>query len=237
MRDIHSHILPGVDDGARTLDESISLLHSLEDAGVTDLVLTPHYIEDSKYVCNVEKKELLLKVLLKEVEKENINIKLYLGNEIYFEDNLLELLDKKEISTINNSRYLLIELPILNMPRETKNVFSELIYSGYKVILAHPERYVYVIDNIKLLDDLVRMGVILQGDYMSLFGKYGRGAMKTLKKLIKSNYISLLASDTHHHVEVDEKRLRKKLEWLAPSTKIEELLNTNFIKVINDEEL
>lgn len=236
MKDIHTHILPGIDDGSKSWEESIKLLSELESAGVTELVLTPHYIEDTKYTCNVEKKEKLLKELLSKMKSENINIKLYLGNEIYFSENLLKLLKNKEISGINNSKYLLIELPVLNMPNNVKNVFSELIYSGYKVILAHPERYYYVMDDLTLIEDLLRMGVIMQGDYLSLFGKYGTGAKKTLKKLLKKDYISLLASDTHHNVEIKEDKLRHKLEWYISKERIEELLNTNFDKIINNEE-
>ncbi len=237
MKDLHTHVLPGIDDGCRTIDESMQILNALASSGVTELVFTPHYIENSNFICNVSKKQKLFEKIKKQIKKENINIKVYTGNEIYFTENILKLLKENEMSTINSSRYLLIELPVLNYPNNAKNVFSELIYSGYKIILAHPERYYYVIDDIHILDDLIKMGVLMQGDYASLYGRYGKKSKRTLKKLLKKGYISFLCSDTHHKVEIKEKKLKRKLRWYLSKEDIEKTLNTNFDKVIKDENI
>ena len=103
MKDIHSHILYGIDDGSKSIDESILLLKEMEKNGVEELILTPHYIEDSKYNCNNNSKNKIFEELKKEVKKENIHIKLYLGNEVFITPRFIELLDKKEIQTLNNS--------------------------------------------------------------------------------------------------------------------------------------
>lgn len=237
MKDIHSHLLPGIDDGSKSIDESIKLLKQMEECGVTDLVLTPHYIVDSKYNCKPDMKRIIYKQLLEEVRKNNINIKLYLGNEIFLDDDLLSLVREGEVETINNSRYLLIEFPMVNFPTKAINVFSELIYSGYKIILAHPERYLYIQKNIKILDEFKEMGVLFQGNYESLCNKYGYGSKKTLIKLLKKGYISFLAGDIHHEVNLDLNKLEKKLKKYIDTTKIEQLLNTNIDKVINDMDL
>lgn len=234
MKDIHSHFLPGIDDGAKTLEESIKLLKQVEEAGVTEIVLTPHYIVNSKYTCNVNDKRPIFNRLLEEVERHGINIKLYLANEIFLDDDLLELLKNKEIESINNSKYLLIEFPVMNFPTKAKNVFSELIYNGYTIILAHPERYMYVNKDISILDDFMDMGVLFQGNYESLYGKYGIGAKRTLKKLLKKGYISFLAGDIHHEVNKDLKNLKKKLKKYLKEEDIEKVLETNFDKVINN---
>ena len=108
-----------------------------------------------------------------------------------------ELLEDKKISTLNNSRYLLVELPMNNKIVDVEDILFNLVRINVIPIIAHPERYSYVQDNIKYLDGLKELGVLFQGNYESLFGKYGTNAKKTLKKLIKLNYISFLGSDMH----------------------------------------
>ncbi len=237
MKDLHTHLLYGIDDGSKNLAESLQSLQSLASSGVTELVFTPHYIENSKYMCNVSKKKKLFQKIKSEMKKQNINIKVYMGNEIYYSENILKLLKEKEISSINDSRYLLIELPVLNCPNSIKNVFSELIHNGYKIVLAHPERYCYVMDDITFLDDLIKMGVLMQSNYTSLYGRYGKKSEATLKKLLKKGYISFLCSDIHSKMRVREVNLRRKLRWYLSKDDIEKLLNTNFDKVVNDEKL
>ena len=234
MKDIHSHLLFGIDDGCTNINESVKLLKEMELSGVKELVLTPHYISNSNYVCDVINKRKVFNELQNEIEKENINIKLYLGNEIFLDENLLDLLKNKKIESINNSKYLLIEFPMMNYPIQSKNIFSELIYSGYTIILAHPERYLYVNKDIKILDDFRDMGVLFQGNYESLFGRYGTQAKKTLKKLLKNNYISFLAGDIHHDVNLDLKKLEKKLKKYLTYNEIDDILNNNFDKVIDN---
>ena len=122
MKEIHCHILPTIDDGSKSLEMSYEILKSAKEAGINDIILTPHYVEMSKYVSNRENN---LKVLneLKEFTKE-IDINLYLGNEVYINYNILELLEKGEISTLNNSRYMLIELPLNSKFNNTKSVLK-----------------------------------------------------------------------------------------------------------------
>ena len=237
MKDIHSHLLYGIDDGCINISESIKLLKQMELKGVTELVLTPHYIANSNYVCDVLNKNKIFRELQNEVNKQNINIKLYLGNEIYLDEDIIDLLKNNKISSINNSKYLLIEFPMINYPIKAKSIFSELIYNGYIIILAHPERYMYVSKDIKILDDFKEMGVLFQGNYESLFGKYGTSSKKTLKKLLKNKYISFLAGDIHHNVDLDLKKLEKELKKYLTSNEINDILNINFEKVIRNEDV
>ena len=112
MIDIHSHILPGIDDGSKSFEESMELIRSASSNGVTDIIATPHYIVGSDYMINNEEKRKLLLKLKKQIKKEEIPINLYLGNEVFVENNMLELRKKKEITTLHNSKYLLFELPL-----------------------------------------------------------------------------------------------------------------------------
>ena len=112
MIDIHCHLLYSVDDGSKSIEESITILRSLKDLGYTDIILTPHYVKDSKQDRNVKNNSVLFNKLKDKVLEENININLYLGNEIYIDDDIMDLLNDKEITSLNDSDYLLIELPL-----------------------------------------------------------------------------------------------------------------------------
>ena len=236
MKDIHSHLLFGIDDGCKDINESISLLKEAEKQGVTELMITPHYIEESKYNCNNEEKQELFDQLVEKTKEENINIKLYLGNEVFINDNFLKLLKKKEIKTLNNSKYVLLEFPFGNMLYNTKDIIYELVVAGYVPILAHPERYRIFQRHPDHIEEYLRMGVLLQGNYKSLFGKYGREAKKTLIYLLKKHQITFLGSDCHHEKDFKIKKLKKKLKSIVKSDNmIEDLLENNFNKVVMNE--
>lgn len=215
MIDIHSHIMFGIDDGSKSIDVSMDILRDAYKNGVTDIILTPHYIEDSKYTCNNREKEKILKKLQYTLKKEKIGINLYMGNEIYINENISELIQKGEISTLNNSKYILVELPMGRMYNNTRSIFFELIREGYTVILAHPERYRYMSKYEEKLEELTEMGVLLQGNYRSLFGYYGKDAKKALEKLIKKKQISFLGSDIHKNDGYKLKKLEKKVLRLS----------------------
>ena len=238
MKDLHSHVLFGIDDGCKDIEESICLLKEAEKDGITDLVVTPHYIKDTKYTCNNEEKDKLFEELKAKAKEEGIEINLYLGNEVYITENLLELLKKKEITTINNSKYVLLEFPLGNMLYNTKDIIYELVVAGYVPILAHPERYRIFQRHPDHIDEYLRMGVLLQGNYKSLYGKYGKQAKKTLTLFLKNKKITFLGSDCHHEKDFKLKKLKKKLKSLTKSDNmVEDLLENNFNKVILNENI
>jgi len=227
----------GIDDGSKSLEQSIEILKNAYSNGITDIVLTPHYINKSKYNCNNKNKKKILVELQKELKKEKININLYLGNEVMIDPDVSKLIANNKISTINNTKYVLVELPMhYENPNSEKMVF-DLIRHGYIPILAHPERYDYIQDDISKIEPYIDMGCVLQGNYLSLFGKYGDDSKKTLKKLLKEKKIKLLASDIHRpSTDYRIKKLKKKLKWFLRDKKYQqELLETNFLKIINDE--
>lgn len=234
MRDIHSHIMYGIDDGSRSLEESIKLLKIQEKKGITDIILTPHYIENTDYTCSIQRKNDIINELQKYT-----TINLYTGNEVYITENIKELLEKEKISTLNNSRYLLLELPMNNKIVNVEDILYSLIRINIVPIIAHPERYSYVQDDIKYLNNLKEMGILFQGNYESLFGKYGEKAKKSLRKLIKLNYITFLGSDMHRlDYEYHQEKLEKKLLRITKNKNmVEDLISNNILKVINNEEI
>lgn len=238
MKDLHCHLLFGIDDGCKTIDESISLLKKMSDSGVKEIIVSPHYIENSKYTCDNKNKKVLLTKLREKIKEENIDITLYLGNEVFYTDKFVELIKSDEVATLNGSKYLLFEFPMHNNYRNVGEIISRLISKGYTPVLAHPERYRKFQENPDLAEEYLRMGLLLQGNCTSLFGKYGRAAKKTLKYYIKKGWISFLGSDTHHEWIYNEKKLLRKLHHLNKDEEyIHDLLEGNFDRVINNEEI
>ena len=238
FKDIHCHLLPGIDDGSSSIEESIETLRRAEKEGVSEIVLTPHYIENTRYNCNNKNKLELFKKLKKEMSKQDINIKLYLGNENYMSMNFIELLENNEIMSINNSRYLLLEFPLNQIYKNSKECLYELVTKGYVPILAHPERYRDFQKNPELVEEYTRMGILLQGNYKSLLGKYGSKAKKTLKVLLKKDLITFLGSDMHHTDDYEiEKALKKVKRIVKDENRVEDISFNNFDKVIANKEL
>ena len=196
MIDIHTHILNNVDDGSKSLETSIKIIKSLSEKGVKDIFLTPHYIIDTQFELDYNEKEEKFNILKEELKRENIDVNIYLGNEIYINPKIKENILKDNIC-MNNTKYLLIEFPLNGEYNNIYGILSGLIEKGYKVILAHPERYLSVQKDISILDEYKSMGVLFQANIGSIFGMYGKSAKKTIKKLIKSRYIDFLGTDVH----------------------------------------
>ena len=235
MKDLHSHLLYGIDDGCKNIEESIPLLKGLEKEGVTEIMLTPHYIENTNYNSNNFEKQTIFEELCQKVEEEKINIKLYLGNEVYITPNMIELIEQGEIKTLNNSKYLLFEIPLNNINQNTLEIVNNLVSHGYSPILAHPERYRYFQEHPRAIEDYLRSGILLQINYTSLFGKYGIVAEKTAKLFLKKKWVSFIGSDIHHNLELNKKKLEKKLLRITRDKNYtKDLLEDNFDKVIQN---
>lgn len=236
MIDLHSHILNGIDDGSKTLEESIKILKEEAEFGITDVVLTPHYIRDSKYNANNKTKDSLFKTLKKEVEKEKIKINLYLGNEIYIDEGIPKLLSS-EIKTINNTNYVLVELPLNHEYLMLDEVLNELACNNLKPIIAHPERYSCYQGNYAFFANLIENGCILQGNIGSLDGKYGKNAKKMLKNLLKRDMITVIGTDVHHSgssiLKVNVEKCLNKI--IKDKKKVADLLYNNAEKILNSE--
>lgn len=237
MIDIHSHLLFSVDDGSKKLEESIGILRNLEKVGYTDIILTPHYIEDSKYSNNKKSNLAILQTLKKALKEEKISINLYLGNEIFINENIPLLLKKEEICSLNDSNYLLIELPMSGEYKNYEDIFLELINLGYKIILAHPERYFSFQKDFNKIYELLNMGVLFQSNIDSIIGGYGKNAKKMIKRLLKEHIISYLATDIHHEKSDYNKfdKASKAILKYISKDEYQKLINENAKIIINSD--
>ena len=238
MKDLHSHYIYEVDDGAKSVDMAKEMLDVAHESGVTDIVFTPHYMKDTSYVSKVSKNKPKFTVLKRYAKTLGINV--YLGNEVFINSNLVELLKKKEITTINGSRYLLVEIPLDTMINNVKDILYDLVTNDIVPILAHPERYLPYYKNIDFFKELVELGVLLQVNVSSLTGGYGKHAQKMVKLLLKNHLVSFIGSDVHrpHHSNYyDIDYAYKKIKKYAGQEDFEKITSINFDKVINNEEI
>ena len=234
MIDFHSHILPGIDDGSRSIEQTIRMLKEAKEAGFTKIISTSHYMEGYYESDETERIELL-----NEVQKNISGIELYLGNEIYITNNMIDLIQNKQASTINNSKYVLFEFPLSAKSMNDKEVIYRLIENGFVPVIAHPERYSYVQDNPEYIEELAEMGALFQANYGSIIGMYGKKAEKTLKKLLKNDLIRFFGTDSHRIDQVYTKmpKILKKLHKVLSDEEIEEFTVINPQKVLNNEEI
>ena len=238
MIDFHTHILPEVDDGALDIDETFNLIQEAKEAGFTAIISTSHYFE-KRFVADVEERKTWLDAVSKNLANKPYKLDLYLGSEIFITSNMPELIENKEASSINDSRYILFELPFDIKETNLKNVVLDLFDKNYVPIIAHPERYKYVQDNPNYIFDLVEMGVLFQSNYGSIVGQYGKAAQKTVKVLLEHNLVHFLGSDVHRTNTIYKKipEIIGELEKIIPKEEIDELTTINAKLVLSNEEI
>jgi len=236
MADIHTHILPGMDDGSKTMDESLEMLRREYSDGVRDLVVTPHYVH--KEMNDKQAVRECLIELKKAMFEEKINVRIYEGNEVMFTSDFLDVLSNKEFCTINNSQYALIEFP----PTHVKNpvrTLDDAYLAGVTPILAHAERYEQFRDDIKLFEALVECGIVVQINAQSIIDPDCRKSEKFIHRLIKNGLVHIVASDCHDLEErginlADAYRIVEKKYGLELA---EKLFYINPLKVIKNREI
>lgn len=220
MFDIHSHILYDVlgDDGSKSMEESLSMAMQLVDSGFSHVIATPHYIFDQKNCCVNEIRSKIEKfnIYLKD---NSVNLTVYEGHEVYSYDDIVSGLKLGKSLKLGGSDYVLIELPMYDIPLNFESIIFDMKLNGLIPILAHPERNKVICDDICRLDRFIDMGVLLQLNLRSLSGFYGEGVRQTAVKLLKSQKYNFIGSDGHDNAKksMDVKKEVSMLEKLTPS--------------------
>lgn len=196
MIDIHCHILPNVDDGSESLEESIAMAKIAESEGITKIINTSHCHFDFKYKKGNELK-LELEKFNQALKEENINIEVLLGNELYYTSDLIERFDELDFFSMNNSKYILMEFSPINFPKNIEDVIYEIKIRGYIPIIAHAERYKQVQEDVNIVLDCIKEGALIQVNASSILGKNGEKAEDTSKKLLDNNMVHFVATDAH----------------------------------------
>lgn len=207
--DMHSHLIPGIDDGAKSMEESIELIRSFKELGYKKIITTPHIMSD--YYKNTP--EIIQTGLLKlreELSRQKIEMKIEAAAEYYLDYDFSDKIHTEKLLTFGKN-YLLFEVSYLNEPDNIDGIIFELQTSGYNIILAHPERYPFWYNNPKRFETLKDKEVLFQININSLAGHYSPGAKKTAEKLIELGMVNFIGTDCHHanHLKYLEDALKQ----------------------------
>lgn len=234
MIDLHSHILPGLDDGARSLQESIAMARMAVDSGVTAMVATPHCSDDRRR--DVYDAWLLLREAM---EEARIPLQLFLGMEIFGTPATAQMLKNGSLFTLNQSRYPLVEFSFHSDGEEETHILRSICRAGFRPVVAHPERYSYVQRDPAIVNTWYQMGCLLQLNRGSILGRFGHKAQQTAAQLVVRGFTAAVASDAHSPrsrtpwmADVSELLL----EGLSPE-QVRQLLHDNPMHIIQNEDI
>ena len=196
-QDIHSHLLPGIDDGSPNVETSLELLRSLKDAGFNRFICTPHVISDL-YRNTPQTINNALEVLKKACRENHLDVELSAAAEYMLDDYFMDLLRKKEPLLTLTKNYLLTEFSYAMPPNNIEKISFELNINGYRPLLAHPERYHYYHKNYAVYHRMKELGFLLQVNLLSITGYYGKLTAKAARYIIENNLHDFVGTDLHH---------------------------------------
>jgi tyrosine-protein phosphatase YwqE len=200
--DIHSHLLPGIDDGVETYDEAIGIIRRFQQLGYRKLITTPHVMQDfyeNDSAIILDK----LKVLKQKTREAGIEVELEAAAEYYLDESLIKKLESPEQLLTFGKKYLLFETSFINKPMYLDDFLFLAQSKGFIPVMAHPERYAFIHNEPDLLEALLQRGMLLQINMNSLSGYYSREVQKMAKRLIDKQQIHFLGSDCHSGKHLD----------------------------------
>lgn len=224
--DMHSHLVPGIDDGSKSEEESLEIITRLIDLGYKKIITTPHIMMGaySNSTTNITKGKNDLNEYLK---SKACPIQIEASAEYYLDDYFDKLIEKKDLMPFGNN-HILFELSFFSKPSSFKTTVFNLISEGYQPILAHPERYNYLADkDLSMLTEIKESGVLFQLNMFSLVGVYGEVSKRIAEKLIKSKMIDFVGTDIHNRTQL------KHFDQLLNNFHLSELIEQNKLQNIN----
>ena len=214
--DIHSHLLPGIDDGAKGLNDSIALIQKMSSYGIKNFITTPHVLGDVYPNSSKTIKSKLEEVKNELIKRDITDISISAAAEYMMDEQFSELLKNDDILTLKDN-FILVEMSYFSPPINLYEILFEIQLKGYKPILAHPERYNSFHNDFEGYYKLKKAGCLFQMNLLSLTEQYGKQVSKTTEKLLKENMYDFVGTDTHHlnHLQLLKKiGTRKNLECL-----------------------
>ncbi|MFY7670073.1 tyrosine-protein phosphatase [Tenacibaculum sp. MEBiC06402] len=221
--DIHSHLLPGIDDGAKSIEDSIALISKMYSYGIKNFITTPHVLGDVYPNSSEEILEKLEEVKQALVKNGFHDININAAAEYMMDEQFVERLEKNDILTLKDNM-ILVEMSYFNAPINLYDILFEIQLKGYKPVLAHPERYNFYHNDFQNYYKLKKAGCLFQLNLLSLTEQYGGGVKKTAERLIKENLYDFVGTDTHH---INHLRLLEKIGTKKMKKKILNLVENN----------
>jgi protein-tyrosine phosphatase len=229
MIDLHCHILPGIDDGPKTLNESLEMARIFEQAGYSQVVATPHAVPGTSWMPSPENIQDQLTELNQAIVNEGLKLKVLPGMEIALDPQISELVDKGKVQTLAGTSYVLIEPPFQRLPLGWEHAFFDVLSRGFKVLVAHPERCAQLATKPGLCDNLLESGVYFQVNWDSFLGHHGRTTEKMAVYLATKGYIHCLATDSH------DSQSRHAAQVPLAAARIEKLIGPRNLRLISME--
>lgn len=233
--DIHTHILPGVDDGAASMQETVNMLQKAHTQGIKTIIATPHYRVRGK---NLPVEELLVIREQVEVEAKKLDkdFRILLGNELYYSDSVIDALNTKQALTLAGSKYVLVEFGFGESYKQIYRGLDKLIQNGYLPVLAHVERYSALQRSASLIHELIELGCYIQMNCNSLIGGLFHSKAAFNRKLVENGLIHFLGSDCHDE-KVRIPNMKSAVEVLSKKCEgqvLNRLLYDNPIALLNN---
>ncbi len=216
--DMHSHILPGIDDGSPDVDTSLFLVNGLREAGYSRFIATPHILWDM-FKNTPETIDEARAELQDAFTKRSIDSVLNSAAEYYMDEHFDELVSTNQPLLCIKDNWVLVEFSFVSPPMDLKERLFDLQIKGYQPVLAHPERYQYFAANKSFYDELKNTGSMFQLNLLSLTGYYGKVVQELAQHLVKKEYIDLIGTDMHHS---------RHLETMRRSSTLNDMVNALF---------
>jgi protein-tyrosine phosphatase len=229
MIDLHCHILPGIDDGPKTLDESLKMAWIFEQAGYSHVVATPHAVPGTTWMPKPEEIRNQLTELNHAIAKKGIKLTVLSGMEIALDPNISDLLASGQAQPLAGTSYVLVEPPFQRLPLGWDQAVFNVLSHGFSVLLAHPERCAQLSAEPELCDKLIESGVYFQVNWDSFLGHHGRTTQKMAIYLAARGYIHCLATDSHDSIS------RNAIQVQRTAETIEELMGPRDLQIISRE--
>ena len=227
--DMHAHLLPAIDDGSESLEDSLALISGLKNLGYSQVLATPHVMYDF-YKNSTDTILSKLDDVREILSKNNISIDIGAAAEYYFDEELQDRLKNNDILSFGKEKYLLFEFSYFNEHNGVHGVLSEMFEKGYTPVLAHPERYPYFVQAPEKYNELKEMGVKFQLNQLSLVGHYGESAIHGSSYLIENNFVDFIGSDIHRVSHLPSLEKAMKSELLHKAVQSGSLLNHSLIE-------
>lgn len=240
MIDLHSHLLPGIDDGPSTTQESLEMGRIYERAGYSQVVATPHLILGTPWIPTPSEIANQVDTLNQRLKQERINLKVLPGMEVALDPELPAALDGGKLQPLSETSYLLVETPYQMLPLGWQQVFFAITSRGYSVLLAHPERCAQLAENLQLIDAFLELDIYMQINWDSFLGYQGRETAKLARYMAAKGCIHCLATDSHdpHNRSPDSvKRAAVEVETLVGPQNLKLLAKDNPARVLRNKAL
>jgi tyrosine-protein phosphatase YwqE len=221
---MHSHLLPGIDDGSPDAATSVSYIKKMMELGYRKFITTPHAYPDL-YPNNPDTIQSALAVLQKQLQEEAVDVEVYAAAEYFIDDSFIDRIKNNEQFLTLHQNFVLVEISFMQPPPDLNEVLFELIVKGYQPVLAHPERYNFYHSKKEIYHRFKDQGCLLQVNLLSLIGYYGKSVQDAAHFLVQEKLVDLIGTDLHHQRHLEAMQHPQIMQELQTVLQLNNILN------------